>query len=172
MERFTAIIHQFKENAEKTGWTYIEIPADIAGKLHPENKKTFRVKGKLDKHPIAGVALFPRGDGSFMMPLNADMRKGTAKKKGGMLVVQLSLDTAPVAMPPGFADCLADEPGAKLFFEGLKPSHRNYFIKWIGGVKGEAAVAKRIAQVITALVKKQDFVSMLHEHKADREKNR
>jgi hypothetical protein len=170
MVKFTAIIHQFAEQGEKTGWTYIEVPVDMAQQLKPGNKKSFRVKGKLDKHIIAGVALLPMGGGRFIIPLNAAMRKGIRKKKGGMLEVQLSVDTNPLTVPAGFMECLADEPRAQVFFDQLKLSHRNYFIKWIGGVKTETAVAKRIAQVITALSRGQDFGAMVQSHKAERDK--
>lgn len=171
MVTFTATIQQFADQGEKTGWTYITVPADIAQELKPGNKKSFRVKGKLDQHAIAGVALLPMGAGNFIMPLNAAMRKAIKKKKGGMLKVQLSVDTKPLSAPAGFIECLADEPKAKAFFEQLKPSHQNYFIKWIGGVKTEAAVAKRIAQAVTALSFQQDFVAMLHSLKAQRDKD-
>jgi hypothetical protein len=168
MIRFTATIHQFAEQGEKTGWTYIEIPVDLAEELQPGSKKSFRVKGKLDQYAIAGVALLPMGGGRFILPLNAAMRKGTAKKKGGKLDVQLSVDKQALTPPPGFMECLEDEPAAKSFFGELKPSHRNYFIKWMGGVKSEAAQAKRMAQVINALSKRQDFVGMIRSMKADR----
>lgn len=172
MVKFIATILQFEEQGEKTGWTYIEIPVDIALQLKPGNKRSFRVKGKLDKYAITGIALIPMGRGQFIMPLNASMRKGTHKKKGGILQVQLAVDTNQLAIPPEFLECIADEPKAKGFFNQLKPSHRNYFIKWLGGVKSEAAVAKRIAQAITALSKEQDFVAMVRSHKAEREKDR
>lgn len=165
MIRFTTTIQQFGEKGEKTGWTYIEIPADIAESLKPGNKKSFRVKGRLDKLAIAGVALIPMGAGKFILAINAAMRKGIHKKKGAMLDVQLAVDTNPPAAPEGFMECLEDEPEAKIFFNELKLSHRNYFIKWIGSVKTEAAVAKRIALVITALAKKQDFVTMIRSQK-------
>ncbi|MES2329090.1 MAG: YdeI/OmpD-associated family protein [Bacteroidota bacterium] len=171
MVHFTATIKQFAQQGEKTGWTYIDVPEDIAQELKPGNKKSFRVKGKLDQHSIAGVALLPMGAGNFILPLNAAMRKGTHKKKGGMLNVQLAVDTKPLATPAGFVECLEDEPKAKAFFEKLKPSHRNYFIKWMGGVKSEAAVAKRIAQVVTALSYEQDFAAMFRSVKAAKEKD-
>jgi hypothetical protein len=167
MVSFSATILQFKEQGEKTGWTYIEIPADIAQQLKPGNKQSFRVKGKLDQHPIAGVALLPMGGGSFIMPINAAMRKGIHKKKGAMLQVQLSIDTKPITASPEFIECLADEPKAKAFFEQLKTSHQNYYIKWLAGVKTEAAVAKRIAQAVDALSKGQDFVAMMRRKKAE-----
>ena len=170
MVKFTTAIQQFAQQGEKTGWTYIEVPVDIAQELKPGNKKSFRVKGKLDKYAISGVALIPMGGGRFILAVNASMRKGIHKKKGSMLTVQLTVDNNPIAIPPEFLVCLADEPKAKAFFDQMKLSHRNYFIKWLGGVKSEAAVAKRIAQVITALSRGQDFVAMVRSQKAEREK--
>ncbi len=170
MIQFAASIKQFGQQGEKTGWTYIEIPPDLAESLSPGNKKSFRVKGKLDHFSIKGVALLPMGGGTFILPLNAAMRKGTRKKKGGMLRVQLALDKEPLQAPSGFMECLEDEPEAKVFFETMKLSHRNYFIKWMSDVKSEAAVAKRIAQVINALSHKQDFVQMIRSQKAERGK--
>ena len=171
MVKFKATINQFAEQGEKTGWMYIEIPVDIAQELKPGNKKSFRVKGKLDKYSIAGVALVPMGGGRFIIAFNAAMRKGTHKKKGAMVDVQLSLDNNLLAPTQDFLDCLADEPLAKKQFDKLLPSHRNYFIKWMAGVKSEAAVAKRMAIVITALSKGQDAIAMFQSLKAERAKN-
>jgi hypothetical protein len=168
MVKFTAKIHQFAAQGEKTGWTYIEVPQDLAEALMPGNKKSFRVKGKLDAFSIAGVALLPMGAGNFILPLNAAMRRGTGKKKGGMLQAQLSVDKAPLYIPPAFLECLEDEPEAKAFFNALKLSQRNYYIKWLGGVKSDEAVAKRIAQAIDALARGRDFVTMIRGLKADK----
>ncbi|HYJ64643.1 MAG TPA: DUF1905 domain-containing protein [Parafilimonas sp.] len=85
MVKFTTTILKFNEQGEKTGWTYIEIPADIAQQIKPNNKKSFRVKGKLDNYAIKSIALLPMGNGNFIMPLNAAMRKATGKRKGAML---------------------------------------------------------------------------------------
>ena len=71
MVEFTTIILQFAEQGEKTGWTYIEIPADIAQQLSPGNKKSFRVRGMLDGFAVAGMALMPMGEGNFIMALKA-----------------------------------------------------------------------------------------------------
>ena len=46
MIQFTVTIHRFEKQGEKTGWTYIEIPSDIAQKLKPGNKKSFQGKRK------------------------------------------------------------------------------------------------------------------------------
>ncbi len=169
MIRFTAIIRQFGEKGEKTGWTYVEITPELVAQLLPGARKSFRVKGKLDQYPVSGVALLPMGGGSYILPLNAAMRKGIHKKKGAMLDIQLSVDTNPLQPPDGFYESLSDEPEAERFFAELLPSHRNYFIKWMGGVKSEAARAKRMAAVITALSRKQDFVGMIRAQKSGRD---
>ena len=113
MVRCTAKLLQFNEQGEKTGWTYIEIPADIAQKIKPGNKKSFRVKGKLDHYPIKKVALLPMGGGKFIMALNAGMRKAIGKKKGAMLKVQIEEDHAAILINRELMLCLADEPEAK-----------------------------------------------------------
>jgi hypothetical protein len=131
MVAFSAIIKQFAEQGEKTGWTYIEIPADIAVKIKPGNKKTFRVKGKLDSYQIKAVALMPMGGGDFIMALNAGMRKALKKRKGATIQVQLQEDKEKLQPPAELLDCLADEPKAKAYFNSLTYGHKNYFSKWI-----------------------------------------
>ena len=57
MVRFTVTIKKFGSKGEKTGWSYFEVPADIAQELKPGNKKEFKVKGKLDKFAIKRTSL-------------------------------------------------------------------------------------------------------------------
>ncbi len=82
MIKFSTTILKFDKQGEKTGWTYIIIPAKIVQQLKPKNKKSFRVKGKLDDFEINKVALMPMGEGDFIMAINAAMRKGIGKRKG------------------------------------------------------------------------------------------
>ena len=63
---------QFAGQGEKTGWTYIEIPANIAQQLKPDTKTSFRVRGMLDSCAVSGMALMPMGGGNFIMALKAD----------------------------------------------------------------------------------------------------
>ena len=39
MISYQTLMLQFDEQGEKTGWTYIEIPTDMAQQLKPGNKK-------------------------------------------------------------------------------------------------------------------------------------
>ncbi len=162
MVAFTATIKKFAEQGEKTGWTYIEIPAAIAEQLKPGTKTTFRVKGTLDVLAIAGVALLPIGDGAFIMALNATMRKGLKKNVGAQLEACLAWDAKEQELPAEFIECLADEPAALAQFNRLSKSHKGYFRIWLAGVKSDGARARRMTQAINALAKGQDFVQMVH----------
>ena len=161
MVKYNTTIRKFEKQGEKTGWTYIDIPADIAGLIKPANKKSFRVRGKLDGFKIAGVALLPMGGGAFIMPINGAMRKGVGKRHGAMLNVQLEEDKAPFQFNKDFMDCLADDPKAKEFFKTLAASHQRYFSKWIDAAKTESTQTKRIAQAVTALSQKKGYPEMV-----------
>ncbi len=168
MIEFETTILKFGSKGEKTGWTYIHIPGDLANKLKPGNKKSFRVKGRLDNFTVKGIALLPFGKGDFIMPLNAVMRKGTGKRHGAMLSVRLTEDKQPLELSKDLMDCLADDAGALKFFENLARSHQHYFSKWIETAKTDATKTKRIAQTVNALAKKQGFSEMLRALKNQR----
>ena len=169
MVRFKTTILQFREMGEKTGWTYIRVPAALALQLKPNNKRSFRVKGKLDAHAIGGMALIPMGEGDFIMALNAAIRKAIRKQKGDKLDVQLELDAKLVTPPKDLLECLADEPGAQEYFKSLPGSHQNYFGNWIKTAKTEPTRAKRIARVVDAMLRKQTYAEMIRAQRDDRQ---
>jgi hypothetical protein len=170
MVRFSTKILQFAEMGEKTGWSYIRITAALAEKLMPGNKRSFRVKGKLDDHPIAKVALLPMGDGEFIMPLNAAVRKAIRKQKGASVSVEFEVDKAVIKPPKELMDCLADEPVALTYFKSLPGSHQNYFGNWVRQAKSEGTRAKRIASVVMAMTRKLKFGEMLRARGEDKDK--
>lgn len=161
MVKFTATVHRFEKQGEKTGWTYIEIPQDIAQKLKPGNKKSFRVKGKLDNYKITGISLLPMGGGSFIMAINATMRKGIGKKHGATLNVQLTEDKKPYELNADFMECLQDEPKALSNFNAMPRSFQNYYSKWIESAKTEPTRTKRIAYAVSTLAKAMSFPEMI-----------
>jgi hypothetical protein len=165
MISFTTTILKFGEQGEKTGWTYIEVPAEYAEKLKPGNKQSFRVKGKLDEFVIGEVALMPMGDGNFIMPLNAAIRKGIGKRKGAKLSINLELDDAPLKVSKDLLDCLADEPKALEFFNKMTAGHRRYYSNWIESAKTETTKAKRIAMAVNAISRGLHFGLMMREQK-------
>lgn len=169
MIKFKTTILQFKEMGEKTGWTYIKVPAKIALQLKPDNKKSFRVKGRLDAYQMSGMALIPFGGGDFIMALKADIRKATRKGKGDTLQVELEIDSKVIVPPKDLLECLADEPEAQVYFKSLPKSHQNYFGNWVKSAKTEGTRAKRIARVVDAMVKQQTYGEMIRAQRDDRE---
>lgn len=161
MVRFTTTIKQFDAQGEKTGWTYIEIPAAIAQQLKPDNKQSFRVKGKLDDYAFQSLALLPMGGGDFILALNAGIRKQIHKRKGATLRVQMTVDEKPLELSAEFLECLADEPKALAFFKTLPRSHQLYFSKWIESAKTESTRARRLAQAVNKLARGLRFNEMM-----------
>lgn len=170
MVKFSTTILKFDSQGEKTGWTYITIPAKIAQQINPGIKKSFRVKGKLDEFIIEKVALMPMGEGDFIMAVNAAMRKGIRKQKGATLKIELEVDKSPILPPSELIECMADEPEALKYYNSLPQGHRNYFTKWIDSAKTDTTKAKRIALVIKTMLRKMDFGAMLREERDERKK--
>jgi hypothetical protein len=169
MLQFTATIKQFGQMGEKTGWSYIEVPRDIAEQLKQGNKKSFTVKGKLDNYSFKAVALLPMGGGSFIMALKAEVRKKIGKRKGAMLKVQMEEDKKGYELNKEMMECLNDEPDASVAFQKMPRSHQNYFSKWVESAKTEPTKAKRIAMVITAMLKGQNYAEMIRENKGNKD---
>lgn len=157
LHTFTAPLLRFADKGEKTGWTYIVLPLAITEALKPSRKTSFRVKGRLDAHPISQVALIPMGqqddpdenwNGAFIMAINAGMRKAIGKEAGATITVQVEADDSPLVNSDDLMACLADDPTALAFFESLTPGHQRYYSRWIDDAKTIETKTKRITQAI------------------------
>lgn len=165
MITFSTKILRFAQQGEKTGWSYIEISERKAQQLNPGVKKTFRVKGLIDQHPVQKAALLPMGDGNFILPINASIRKGTGKKAGDVVKVQFELDQRTITVPSDFIKCLKDDLRAYDFFKTLPKGHQNYFSKWIDSAKTRETKAKRITMAVIALSSGQGYSEMIRANK-------
>ena len=161
MVEYSTTILQFAEKGEKTGWSYVCIPPDVAEKLKPGFKKSFRVKGKLDNYPIARQALLPMGNGEFILPLKAAVRKAIHKNKGAMVKLILEEDTRVLKVSAELLECLSDSPKAEKRFKSLPPSHQMYYSNWIESAKTIGTKAKRIGLTIIAMEKNMTYGEML-----------
>ena len=168
MIQLTTTIKQFKQQGEKTGWSYIEIPAVLAQQLNPGNKKSFRVKGKLDDYSFSAVNLLPMGGGDYILAVNGTMRKAIRKQKGATVQVKMERDNSELKPPAELMECLEDDPGALTYFKSLAKSHQNYFTNWIKTAKTDPTKAKRIAATINALERRWDFGQMLRALKKEK----
>ena len=166
MITFKAEIERFEKMGEKTGWTYIAVPAAIAEQIKAGCKKSFRVKGNLDQVPIAGLSMVPMGEGNFIIALKASLRKELRKQEGGLLQVSLEEDTTfKIEMPEDLEICLADEPVLLERFLSQPKSHQNYYITWLNSAKTEPTRTKRIVKIIEAMSRDWDFGTMIRDGK-------
>ncbi len=170
MIKFKTVIQKFDKQGEKTGWTYVAISQDLAQKLNPGVKTTYRVRGLLDDVPIEKLAIMPMGDGSFLMALKAGLRKALGKGKGAELTVQLWVDQSPMEPDADFWECLQAEAPALAAFQALTKGHQNYFSQWITSAKTDATKAKRIAMAVNALAKGWGYPEMIRAEKAARQR--
>ena len=162
---FTAILKKFSSQGEKTGWTYIEIPKKVTEQLKPSNKKSFRVKGAIEDYKIKRVALMPMGEGNFIMPVNAVMRKEIKKLTGATVQLQIEVDSSILKISQTFIDCLNDEPAALEQFNKMPPSHQQYYSNWIESAKTDSTKTKRIAQAVNTLARKMNYGEMIRSQK-------
>jgi hypothetical protein len=170
MVTLNAVIEKFGKMGEKTGWTYVLIPFDIAEKINKGVKKSYRVKGKIDSVDIKQLALIPMGEGDFIIPLKADLRKKIKKQKGEKVKLSIELDSSEFKHDKDLMDCLNDDKQARKFFDSLPGSHQRYYTKWIETAKTIDTKSKRIAQAMEGFKMKLRFNEMLRYFKTQKEK--
>ncbi len=174
MITFETEIRKYGNHADKSGWSYVEIPCVLAQQLRPNGAGSFRVRGMLDDLAIGGVALLPIGDGDFILPVNATMRRQLDKGAGSRLALALELDADfRIDVPPAM-EAVLQELGDGLFdrFMALTPSHRGYFIKYFDEAKTDATRAKRLAMTVEALERGLDFGAMIRLSQARKREER
>lgn len=108
------------------------------------------------------------GDGQFILPFNAAIRKGTGKKQNEKVKVELELDESRLVMNADFMACLNDDPSAKSFFKTLTGGHQRYFSKWIDSAKTSTTKTRRIVMAVNALARNMGFPEMLREEKRNK----
>jgi Domain of unknown function (DUF1905)/Bacteriocin-protection, YdeI or OmpD-Associated len=165
MIRFKAKILKFQQQGEKTGWSYIEVSQRNAARLKPDSRVSFRVKGTLDNLKIEKTALLPMGEGNFILPINATIRKAVKKQAGDTLDVMLELDAREITPSKDFLQCLKDEPKALNHFKTLNKGHQNYFTKWIDSAKTIHTKTKRITMAVIALSEGKGYPEMIRANK-------
>jgi hypothetical protein len=166
MVTFTALIHRDDRSKEKTGWSYLIIPATQANKLTPGSRLGFRIKGLIDDYPLNKTSVLPMGDGSFMLPVNGTMRKALGKQHGDKVKLSIEVDKRKLELSKDLMLSLEDEPAALEFFNSLNMSHRQYFSKWIEAAKTVNTKTRRIVAAVIALSQKKGYGEMMRENKS------
>ena len=165
------ILRAENQGAAMAGWAYVEVPRAIANRIKPDYKQVYRVRGQIDDHAFAGLALMPMGEGDYYLAINGTMRRTLKKGVGDTLTLALEEDRDfKITIPEDLEICLLDEDDDLMGkFMALAKSHRNYFIKYITDAKTEPTRAKRIAMTVEAMILGLDFGAMIRLDKARRQ---
>lgn len=161
MIRFTAKLE--KQN-KPGGWTYLIVTPSHIKKLNP-GKKVFRVKGTLDEFAFTRVSLLSFGNGSYLFPFNAAMRKATGKLAGSKVHVALEVDESKPNLSRALLQCLKEDPEAYQFFKTLTPFFQHLYSSWIESAKTPQTKTRRIVAVVTALARKQDYHQVMETYR-------
>ncbi len=133
------------------GWTYTIIP-----EIAPDPHAPFgwvKVKGTVDGVEIRDYHLLPgnKGSGVVFLSVKADLRKKIKKEAGDTVRIVLWRDDDPLEVPEEFLTCLAEDAAASEFFDSLKESDRQAYIKWIYSSKKEETKIDRMAKTLAKL---------------------
>lgn len=159
---FESEIERFERMGEKTGWTFVFVPAAIADQIKSGTRKSYRIRGKLDRVAISGLALTPMGEGNFIIALKGSLRKQLGKKEGDKLQLELEEDKDfKVEMPADLELCLMEEKHCLENFLKMPPSHQHYYINWLNTAKTEPTRVKRLTKIVMAMDQQMDFAQML-----------
>lgn len=167
MIKHSAEIEKFDSNGDKTGWSYVFIPQEVANQIKADNRREVRVKGFIDQLAVEGMCMMPvKGDG-FIIPLRKELRKTLRKEAGAKVELQLEHHADfKIDLPDDLEVCLSQEDGLLEHFLSIPKSHQNYFINWLNTAKTEPTRTKRLVMIVNAIFHKWDFGMMIRQEKA------
>ncbi len=161
MITFEAIIERTSQEGEKYGWTYVLLPAPLAQLINPGVKTIYRVKGRIGAHNCRQVAVLPCGEGNYMVPLNAAMRKEIGCAVGETVQISLETDTEEPPVSAELLEALSYDTAAESFFLSLSKSHQRYYSSWIDSAKTFETKSRRLAMAVEGCARGMDFGKMM-----------
>ncbi|MGY1593977.1 YdeI family protein [Geodermatophilus sp. SYSU D00708] len=127
--------------------TGLQVPDDVVGALGAGKRPPVVVTVGRHTYRTTVAAM----GGAFWVPLAAEHRQAAGVQAGEEVDVRVELDTAPreTPLPDDLAAALDD--GARSFFDGLAPSHRKEWVRWVEEAKKPETRAARIAKTAESL---------------------
>jgi hypothetical protein len=127
--------------------TGIQVPDDVVEALGAGKRPPVAVT--IGSHTYR-TTVAPMG-GDFWIPLAAEHREAAGVAAGQEVDVSVVLDTAPreVALPEDLATALDD--AARAHFDGLAPSHKKEWVRWVEEAKKPETRAARIEKTVESL---------------------
>jgi len=150
---------------------YLRVSASHAIALKPAWKRPMPVLVTINGQPSppARVNLMPAGDGTFYLYLNGPIRTASATAVGDRVTAAISFDASyrggPThPMPASLRRALALRSKAKKAWTALTPSRQKEILRYLAGLKSEAARERNVAKVVAMLGKPDGtFLGRAHE---------
>ena len=124
------------------------LPADLAASLGTARllPATVTINGQAVRTTLHKM------DGTYMMAVNADLRRQLGVDAGDTVRVGAEVDDAPrtVELPADLATAL-DEAGCRAAFEALTPFRQNELVTSVTGAKRAETRASRVAAAVRQL---------------------
>jgi hypothetical protein len=137
---------------------YVLVRPTQAARLKPGWRKPMPVKIRVNGEPAAGrrINLMPRGDGSFFLYLNAQVRKASGTKVGDVVSLTIEFDAAyrggPVGrIPRGFSAELKENPAARKGWQVLPPSRQKEILRYLVRLKSLEAQQRNVRNALHVL---------------------
>lgn len=133
-------------------WTTVAMPAAASAALG--GRRAVRVRGTINGRPFRSSAM-PRGDGTFFLVVNREMRAATNAAAGDRVHVIAERDDAPseLEVPDELAAALATSTSARDTWTRLAPSHKRQYASWIADAKTAATRKRRVDRAIDLLAR-------------------
>jgi hypothetical protein len=114
-------------------------------------RKTPPVRVTVNGHTFDGR--IGRMGGETLLGFNKAVRAACGVQAGDEIDVEVVLSEGPPAVdvPEALAAALAGDDAARATFDGLAPSHRKEFARWVGEAKRPETRERRVAETLSML---------------------
>jgi hypothetical protein len=129
--------------------TGIPVPPEVLAALG--SGKRIPVRVTVGGHSYRSTVGFMGGQAKI--PLSADNRKSANVAAGDEVDVDLELDTEEreVSLPPDLAEAIAQDAGARQFFDSLTASRKREYVTWIEQAKKAETRQDRVEKAAARL---------------------
>lgn len=135
---------------EGKGWTFATLPKAASAKLGAKGRVP--IAGTINGFPFRSSA-FPDGEGSHIIQVNNDMKKGAGVAAGdtAAFAIERATDEVAVEVPSALAQALERHPGAKAQWDAITSKAREEWVRWVTGAKKEETRAARVEKTCERL---------------------
>lgn len=140
---------------------FVFLPASVLKGLFAQagkEKGPVPVRGTVDAHAFTQTLV--KFSGHSRLYVNGPMLKAVKKSVGDTVRIRIAFDPRDrsLPMPAALEAALQQHGKAAVKFASLPPSRRKEIMRYIGNLKGEAAIAKNVARAIAFLEERERFI--------------